>query len=143
MSVTVPLSSLADTVVDRLTTTFAEAADPARAARMRAYMKDAAPFLGLASPIRRDLARPVLTGTPRPDVVRKAIGWCPREALKNIRGTRDATAVRDRCVAENHSTDDGPSAMIVDMFRHASPSAPSAVADAVEAAASPLDGARR
>lgn len=44
MSVTVPLSSLADTVVDRLTTTFAEAADPARAARMRAYMKDVAPF---------------------------------------------------------------------------------------------------
>ncbi|GHE47723.1 hypothetical protein GCM10018785_16650 [Streptomyces longispororuber] len=66
MSVTVPRSSLADTLVDRLTTTFAEAADPARAAEMRAYMKDVAPFLGLASPVRRDLARTVLAGTPRP-----------------------------------------------------------------------------
>ncbi|MFI8933494.1 DNA alkylation repair protein [Streptomyces sp. NPDC053474] len=67
MSVTVPRSSLADTVMDRLTTIYAEAADPARAAEMRAYMKDVAPFLGLASGVRRDLARTVLAGTPRPD----------------------------------------------------------------------------
>ncbi|WP_172383675.1 DNA alkylation repair protein [Streptomyces sp. MNP-20] len=67
MSVTVPRSSLADTVLDRLTTSYAEAADPVRAAEMRAYMKDVAPFLGLASTERRDLARAVLAGTPRPD----------------------------------------------------------------------------
>lgn len=67
MSVTVPRSSLADTVMDRLTTIYAEAAEPARAAEMRAYMKDVAPFLGLASEVRRDLARAVLAGTPRPE----------------------------------------------------------------------------
>ncbi|WP_249401631.1 DNA alkylation repair protein [Streptomyces sp. YIM 121038] len=67
MSVTAPRSSLADTVLDRLTTSYAEAADPVRAAEMRAYMKDVAPFLGLASTERRDLARAVLAGTPRPD----------------------------------------------------------------------------
>ncbi|EPH46784.1 hypothetical protein STRAU_0197 [Streptomyces aurantiacus JA 4570] len=62
-----PRSALADTVVGRLTATYAPAADPVRAADMRAYMKDIAPFLGLASPVRRDLARAVLAGTPRPD----------------------------------------------------------------------------
>ncbi|MEW2529991.1 DNA alkylation repair protein [Streptomyces sp. NPDC047071] len=67
MSVTVPRSSLADTVVDRLTASYTEAADPVRAAEMRAYMKDVAPFLGIASTVRRDLARAVLAGTPRPD----------------------------------------------------------------------------
>ncbi|WP_106967764.1 DNA alkylation repair protein [Streptomyces aurantiacus] len=65
--VAVPRSALADTVVGRLTATYAPAADPVRAADMRAYMKDIAPFLGLASPVRRDLARAVLAGTPRPD----------------------------------------------------------------------------
>ncbi|MFD9910373.1 DNA alkylation repair protein [Streptomyces sp. NPDC059063] len=67
MSVTTPRSSLADTVVARLTTAYAAAADPVRAADMRAYMKDVAPFLGLTSPVRRDLARAVLAGSPRPD----------------------------------------------------------------------------
>ncbi|GGS12804.1 hypothetical protein GCM10010252_60380 [Streptomyces aureoverticillatus] len=67
MGVTVPRSALADTVVGRLVATYAEAADPVRAADMRAYMKDVAPFLGLTSPVRRDLARAVLAGTPRPD----------------------------------------------------------------------------
>ncbi|MEI5102367.1 DNA alkylation repair protein [Streptomyces sp. PmtG] len=66
MSVTAPRSPLADTVIGRLTTAFADAADPVRAADMRAYMKDVAPFLGLTSPVRRDLARTVLAGTPRP-----------------------------------------------------------------------------
>ncbi|WP_204328109.1 DNA alkylation repair protein [Streptomyces aureoverticillatus] len=65
--VTVPRSALADDVVGRLTTTYAEAADPARAADMRAYMKDIAPFLGLTAPVRRDLNRAVLAGTPRPE----------------------------------------------------------------------------
>ncbi|MGV2922057.1 DNA alkylation repair protein [Streptomyces alfalfae] len=67
MSVTVPRSDLADTVLGRLVTTFSAAADPPRAAHMRAYMKDVAPFLGLTSPIRRELAKTVLAGTPRPD----------------------------------------------------------------------------
>lgn len=67
MSVTVPRSDLADTVLGRLVTAFSAAADPPRAAHMRAYMKDVAPFLGLTSPVRRELARTVLAGTPRPD----------------------------------------------------------------------------
>lgn len=63
---TVPTTALADTVMERLTTVYAAAADPERAARMRAYMKDVAPFLGLASPDRRPLSRTVLAGTARP-----------------------------------------------------------------------------
>ncbi|MFE0177947.1 DNA alkylation repair protein [Streptomyces sp. NPDC059002] len=78
MSVTVPRSDLADTVLDRLVASYSAAADPARAAQMRAYMKDIAPFLGLTSPVRRELARTVLAGTPRPD-------------------ERDCTAIALRC----------------------------------------------
>ncbi|GAA5003603.1 DNA alkylation repair protein [Streptomyces hyderabadensis] len=62
-----PHSSLADTVLERLTGEYAAAADAERAAGMRAYMKDAAPFLGLTSPVRRSLTRVVLAGLPRPD----------------------------------------------------------------------------
>ncbi|MET9547295.1 DNA alkylation repair protein [Streptomyces sp. NPDC006627] len=67
MSVTVPRSDLVDAVLDRLVVTYASAADPRQAARMRTYMKDVAPFLGLASPARRELSRAVLDGMPRPD----------------------------------------------------------------------------
>lgn len=63
----VPFSTLADTVLERLTATYAAAADPERAAPMRAYMKDVAPFLGLTAPVRRALSRTVLQGLPRPD----------------------------------------------------------------------------
>ncbi|MFJ9740894.1 DNA alkylation repair protein [Streptomyces sp. NPDC101166] len=63
----VPHSVLADAVLDRLTVAYAAEADPARAAAMRAYMKDVAPFLGLPTPERRALSRAVLAGTPRPD----------------------------------------------------------------------------
>jgi 3-methyladenine DNA glycosylase AlkD len=63
----VPFSTLADTVLERLTATYAAAADPERAAPMRAYMKDVAPFLGLTTPVRRALSRTVLEGLPRPD----------------------------------------------------------------------------
>lgn len=63
----VPPSALADAVLERLTAAYAAAADPARAAAMRAYMKDVAPFLGLPTSERRALSRAVLTGTPRPD----------------------------------------------------------------------------
>lgn len=63
----VPRSVLADVVLDRLTTAYAAAADPERAVAMRAYMKDVAPFLGIATPRRRVLSRGVLAGTGRPD----------------------------------------------------------------------------
>ncbi|WP_427923831.1 DNA alkylation repair protein [Streptomyces sp. cg40] len=63
----VPGSVLADTVLERLTATYAAAADAERAVPMRAYMKDIAPFLGLTTPVRRALSRTVLEGTPRPD----------------------------------------------------------------------------
>ena len=63
----VPPSALADTVLERLTAAYGTAADPARAAAMRAYMKDVAPFLGIPTPDRRALSRTVLAGTPRPD----------------------------------------------------------------------------
>ncbi|MGW5477791.1 DNA alkylation repair protein [Streptomyces sp. NPDC004008] len=66
-SLTPPPSGLADVVMERLTTTYAAAADPERAASMRAYMKDVAPFLGLTTPVRRALSRTVLAGTIRPD----------------------------------------------------------------------------
>lgn len=66
-TVEVPRSVLADTVLERLTATYAAAADPDRAASMRAYMKDVAPFLGLTTPVRRALSRTVLEGTPRPE----------------------------------------------------------------------------
>ncbi|MFJ8111487.1 DNA alkylation repair protein [Streptomyces sp. NPDC096132] len=63
----VPHSVLADTVLERLTAAYAGAADPDRAAAMRAYMKDVAPFLGIPTPERRALSRTVLAGTRRPD----------------------------------------------------------------------------
>ncbi|MGW3037237.1 DNA alkylation repair protein [Streptomyces sp. NPDC001178] len=63
----VPFSTLADTVLERLTATYAAAADPKRAESMRAYMKDVAPFLGLSTPVRRSLSRTVVAGLPRPD----------------------------------------------------------------------------
>ncbi|WP_405994718.1 DNA alkylation repair protein [Streptomyces sp. NBC_00986] len=66
-TVRVPGSVLADTVLERLTATYAAVADPERAVPMRAYMKDIAPFLGLTTPVRRALSRTVLEGTPRPD----------------------------------------------------------------------------
>jgi 3-methyladenine DNA glycosylase AlkD len=74
----VPRSVLADTVIERLTAVYGAAADPERAAAMRAYMKDVAPFLGIPSPERRALSRSVLQGTPGPD-------------------ERDCTAVALRC----------------------------------------------
>src|SRR5690606_11013135 len=40
--------------------------DPGRAVGMRAYMKAVAPFLGLATPVRRALSRTVVEGLPRP-----------------------------------------------------------------------------
>ncbi|TGB10544.1 DNA alkylation repair protein [Streptomyces sp. MZ04] len=65
--VTIPRSGLADTVMERLTATYPKAADPRRAAQTQAYLKDVAPFLGVPAPLRRELSRTVLAGTPRPD----------------------------------------------------------------------------
>ena len=42
--------------------TLATLADPARAADMRAYMRDQFPFLGIQTPIRRAALRPLLRG---------------------------------------------------------------------------------
>ncbi|MFJ4777507.1 DNA alkylation repair protein [Streptomyces sp. NPDC088762] len=62
----VPASALADTLVERLTGTYAAAADPVRARAMTAYMKDVAPFLGIPTPLRRELSKVVTAGTPAP-----------------------------------------------------------------------------
>jgi 3-methyladenine DNA glycosylase AlkD len=58
---------LASTMLGRLVTTYAAAADPANAGPMRAYMRDQFPFLGIRSPQQRLLAREVLAGLGRPD----------------------------------------------------------------------------
>ncbi|MFD6229706.1 DNA alkylation repair protein [Streptomyces sp. NPDC060232] len=62
----VPRSALADTLLERLTGTYAAAADPVRAEAMAAYMKHVAPFLGIPAPLRRELSRTVTKNTPRP-----------------------------------------------------------------------------
>ncbi|MFG2983947.1 DNA alkylation repair protein [Streptomyces sp. NPDC048258] len=62
----VPRSVLADTLLERLTGAYAAAADPVRAAAMTAYMKDVAPFLGIPTPLRRELSKEVTKDTPRP-----------------------------------------------------------------------------
>nr|WSW70520.1 DNA alkylation repair protein [Streptomyces sp. NBC_00995] len=61
-----PRSALADTVMERLTVLYPTAADPARARSAAAYMKHAAPFLGIPTPGRRALSRTVLEGPARP-----------------------------------------------------------------------------
>ncbi|MFE5541533.1 DNA alkylation repair protein [Streptomyces sp. NPDC056492] len=61
-----PRSALADTLVERLTAAYGAAADPERAAAMAAYMKDVAPFLGLRTPLRRELSKAVTEGTAKP-----------------------------------------------------------------------------
>ncbi|WOX25652.1 DNA alkylation repair protein [Streptomyces solicathayae] len=67
MTFAVPDSALADTVLARLTEVYPPAGDPFRAQEMIAYMKGAAPFLGIRTPERRALSRTVLDGLPRPD----------------------------------------------------------------------------
>lgn len=57
---------LARTVLDRLLAIYGSAADPAAAGPMRAYMRDAFPFLGLPSAKRRELAKRIVAGLPRP-----------------------------------------------------------------------------
>lgn len=62
----VPESALADTLMDRLPEAYGAAADPERARDMAAYMKDVAPFLGIPTPLRRELSKTVTKDTPKP-----------------------------------------------------------------------------
>jgi len=66
MTHAVPRSELADTIMERLTRVYPEAADAGRAAQAAAYMKGVAPFLGIPTPERRALSCTVLDGMPRP-----------------------------------------------------------------------------
>ncbi|MFF5781891.1 DNA alkylation repair protein [Streptomyces virginiae] len=62
----VPRSALADTLLERLHQAYPPAADPVRARAMGAYMKDVAPFLGIPTPLRRELSKTVTKDTPTP-----------------------------------------------------------------------------
>lgn len=62
----VPHSDLAELLEARLTASFGAAADADQAGRMAAYMKDVAPFLGIRTPLRRELSRAVTKNTPKP-----------------------------------------------------------------------------
>ncbi|MFE0582787.1 DNA alkylation repair protein [Streptomyces sp. NPDC058874] len=62
----VPRSTLAGTLLERLTGAYVPAADPARAEAMTGYMQHVAPFLGIPAPLRRELSRAVTKNTPRP-----------------------------------------------------------------------------
>ncbi|WP_305786463.1 DNA alkylation repair protein [Symbioplanes lichenis] len=53
-------------LLDRLTRVFGEARDPERAGPAAAYMRDQFPFLGLAAPAQRSLARSVVAGLAAP-----------------------------------------------------------------------------
>lgn len=66
MAELVTMTELSTTVLARLTTIFAAAADPERSEAMSAYMRSQFPFLGIQSPAQRLLTRDVLAGLPRP-----------------------------------------------------------------------------
>ena len=61
------VTALADRVVRALQTAYTPHRDPARAPAMAAYMRDQFPFLGLAAPEQRRLARVALAGLPVPN----------------------------------------------------------------------------
>jgi 3-methyladenine DNA glycosylase AlkD len=60
---------LSRTVLDRLVLIYGAAADPEEAGPMRAYMRDAFPFLGIKTPRRRELGKQILRGLPAPTEV--------------------------------------------------------------------------
>ncbi|MFG2620897.1 DNA alkylation repair protein [Streptomyces sp. NPDC048507] len=62
----IPHSALADLLLERLTAAYGAAADPVQAAPMAAYMKGVAPFLGIRTPLRRQLSAAVTKDTPNP-----------------------------------------------------------------------------
>src|SRR5688500_11202295 len=57
---------LSRTVLDRLMLAYGAAADPADADPLRAYMRDAFPFLGIRTERRRELAKQIMRGLPPP-----------------------------------------------------------------------------
>jgi hypothetical protein len=61
------MTALARTVVDRLVAVYGDAGDAAKAAPMRAYLRDQFAFLGIPMPQRRAPSREVLVGLSRPD----------------------------------------------------------------------------
>lgn len=58
--------AIAQTLIERLTKTYAANADPDSAAPMRAYMREQFPFLGIKRTERDALDREVLAGLPKP-----------------------------------------------------------------------------
>lgn len=52
--------------IDDLAAAYREHADPRQAAAMRAYMRDQFAFLGIPSPLRRQLSKPFLDSDPMP-----------------------------------------------------------------------------
>ncbi|SDT61952.1 DNA alkylation repair protein [Actinoplanes derwentensis] len=60
------MSDLTVVLMDRLTSAFEAARDPARAVGAAAYLRDQFPFLGLTSAVRRAQARVALKGLPKP-----------------------------------------------------------------------------
>ena len=67
MLVGMATTPLARAILDRLVAIYPAAADPARAAPMRSYMRDQFDFLGIRSTEQRALARQVLSGLANPD----------------------------------------------------------------------------
>ncbi|MCW6010155.1 DNA alkylation repair protein [Micromonospora sp. CPCC 205371] len=60
------MTPLASAVMERLTSAYGDARDPAKAAAMAAYMRGQFAFLGIQSPAQKALARAALAGLPRP-----------------------------------------------------------------------------
>jgi 3-methyladenine DNA glycosylase AlkD len=70
----------ADAQVDDLAAAFREHAAPGQAAAMRAYMRDQFGFLGIPSPLRRQLSKPFLQGGGDPlDTARRCWALPERE----------------------------------------------------------------
>lgn len=61
------MTGLSDTMEIRIVETFSSHQDPSRAEGMSAYVRNRFSFLGLSSPLRRQLAQTALSGLPRPD----------------------------------------------------------------------------
>ena len=60
------MTTVSEELLDRLVRVYPAAGDPARARAQAAYMRDRFPFLGLAAPAQRALARTIVAGLPRP-----------------------------------------------------------------------------
>ncbi|MEV4511976.1 DNA alkylation repair protein [Dactylosporangium sp. NPDC049525] len=69
-------------LIDDLAAVYREHAAPGQAAAMRAYMRDQFEFLGLPSPLRRQLARPFLTAPGDPLEVAQACWELPEREFQ-------------------------------------------------------------